>query len=221
MIDAIIILGYFFVMLSVGWTSRRQTADSYWVAERRYDTRRVTASLVATIFGASSTMGIIGLGYSRGLTGSWWSLIGGLTLIPFALLLAPRVRALSVYTLPDILEKAYGKKVAMPAGCTIALAWCGMIAAQLVAGGRLLSSLVDVDFQTALAIVAIVFIVYTFWGGASLGYQNRLLAVDPLHVGASPNIGLPPVLPQFGGWFLGARPGWTPFFSGVASFRLV
>lgn len=165
MFDAIIILGYFCVMLVVGWKSRRQSADSYWVAGRRSGTKRVTASLVATIFGASSTMGIIGLGYSRGLTGSWWSLTGGLALIPFALLLAPRVRALNVYTLPDILERAYGKKVAMPAGCTIALAWCGVIAAQLVAGGRLLSGLVSVDFHTALAIVAVVFILYTFWGG--------------------------------------------------------
>jgi len=165
MIDVIVIAGYFCFMLFVGWRSRRQSADSYWVAERKYDTIRVTASLVATIFGASSTMGIIGLGYLRGLTGAWWALIGGVALVPFALLLAPRVRALEVYTLPDILKKAYGDRVALPAGCMIALAWCGVIAAQLVAGGRLLSGLVPLDFQPALGIVAVVFILYTLWGG--------------------------------------------------------
>ena len=73
MIDLLFIVAYFAVMLFVGWRSRGQSAESYWVAERKYDTGRVTASLVATIFGASSTMGIIGLGYSRGLTGAWWS----------------------------------------------------------------------------------------------------------------------------------------------------
>jgi SSS family solute:Na+ symporter len=165
MADIVVIVAYFAVMLVVGWRSRRQSADSYWVAERRYRTSRVTASLVATIFGASSTMGIIGLGYSRGLTGAWWSLIGGIALIPFGLFLASRVRALSVYTLPDILKKAYGDKVALPAGLMIAIAWCGVIAAQLIAGGRLLSALLPLDFQLALGIVAVVFIVYTFWGG--------------------------------------------------------
>ncbi len=165
MIDLVVIVGYFSIMLFVGWRSRRQTAESYWVAERRYHTGRLTASLVATIFGASSTMGIIGLGYSRGLTGAWWSLIGGIALIPFALLLAGRVRALNVYTLPDILKKAYGQRVAVPAGIMITVAWCGVIAAQLIAGGQLLSGIFSLQFQEALAIVAVVFILYTFWGG--------------------------------------------------------
>ena len=165
MVDLMIVVGYFSMMLFVGWRSRGQSAESYWVAERKYDTRRVSASLVATIFGASSTMGIIGLGYSRGLTGAWWSLIGGMALVPFALLLAGRVRALNVYTLPDILKRAYGVKVAAVAGTMIATAWCGIIAAQLIAGGRLLGGVFSLDFQWALAIVAVVFVMYTFWGG--------------------------------------------------------
>lgn len=165
MIDLIIIIAYFAVMLSVGWKSRHQSADSYWVAERRYSTGRITMSLVATIFGASSTMGIIGLGYSRGLTGAWWSLIGGLALIPFALLLAPRVRSLNVYTLPDILREAYGDRAAVPAGIMIAVAWCGVIAAQLIAGGRLVAGFFSIEFEIALLIVAVVFTLYTFWGG--------------------------------------------------------
>ncbi|MDY6952387.1 MAG: sodium:solute symporter family protein [Thermodesulfobacteriota bacterium] len=165
MIDLVIVAGYFAIMLFVGWRSRRQSAESYWVAGRKYGCGRVTASLVATIFGASSTMGIIGLGYARGLTGAWWSLIGGMALVPFALLLAGRVRALPVYTLPDILKRAYGTKVAVAAGIMIATAWCGIIAAQIIAGGRLLSGLFPLDFQWALAIVAGVFVMYTFWGG--------------------------------------------------------
>ena len=165
MIDPIVIVAYFLVMLVVGWRSRHQSTESYWVAERRYRTSRVAASLVATIFGASSTGGIIGLGYSRGLTGAWWSLIGGIALVPFGLFLASRVRSLHVYTLPDILHRAYGDKVALPAGLMIALAWCGVIAAQMIAGGRLLSGVLSLDFQLALGIVAVVFIVYTFWGG--------------------------------------------------------
>lgn len=165
MIDLMVIAGYLALMLFVGWRSRAQTAEGYWIAERRYGAGKITASLVATIFGASSTMGVIGLGYARGLTGAWWSMIGGIVLIPFGLFLASRVRALSVYTLPDILKNAYGEKVAVPAGLMIALSWLGVIAAQLIAGGRLLQAIFPMDFQLALAVVTVVFTLYTFWGG--------------------------------------------------------
>jgi SSS family solute:Na+ symporter len=165
MLDVIIVVVYFAAMLGVGWRSRHQSADSYWVAGRQYGSGRITLSLLATIFGASSTMGIIGLGYARGLTGAWWSLIGGIGLIPFALFLAGPVRRLNVYTLPDILKDAYGDRVAVPAGVMIAVAWCGVIAAQLVAGGRLVSDLFSMHPEAALAVVAVVFTLYTLWGG--------------------------------------------------------
>jgi SSS family solute:Na+ symporter len=45
------------------------------------------------------------------------------------------------------------------------VAWCGVVAAQLIAGGRLLAGFLGLDFQLALALVAIVFTLYTFWGG--------------------------------------------------------
>ena len=163
--DLILVIAYFVVMLLVGWKSRHLSADAYWVAERSYRGGRIAVSLTATVFGASSTMGIIGLGYSRGLTGAWWSLVGGLALIPFGFFLASRVRELKVYTLPDILKRAYGDRVAVPAGLMIAVAWCGVVAAQLVAGGRLIAGLSPLDFQASLAIVAVVFTLYTFWGG--------------------------------------------------------
>jgi SSS family solute:Na+ symporter len=165
MLDGIIVAGYLGVMLWVGWRSRRQSAESYWIAERRVRTGSITASLVATIFGASSTLGIIGLGYSRGLTGAWWSLVGGLALILFGLFLAERVRARGVYTLPDILEKAYGTRVSVPAATMIVVAWCGVVAAQMIAGARLVAGIFPVEYHVALAGVAAVFIVYTYWGG--------------------------------------------------------
>ncbi len=122
-------------------------------------------SLVATIFGASSTIGIIGLGYSRGLTGAWWSLVGAAALLPFGLFLAARVRGLEVYTLPDILKKAYGNRVAVPAAVVIAVAWCGVVAAQMTAGALLLSGILQLDYTWALAVVAVAFVLYTYWGG--------------------------------------------------------
>ena len=165
MVDLAMVGAYLAIMIGVGWKARNASADCYWVAERRYGTAHVAASLVATIFGATSTVGIIGLGYSRGLTGSWWALIGGLSLFPFALFLAARVRRLEVYTLPDILDRAYGKRVAMAGAAVIALAWCGVVAAQMVAGAHLLGGVFFLPFRVALSVVAVAFVLYTLWGG--------------------------------------------------------
>ena len=165
MVDLMIVGGYLTFMLGVGWRARKASADAYWVADRRYGTSPVAASLVATIFGASSTVGIIGLGYSRGLTGAWWALVGGLALVPFAFFLARRVREMEVYTLPDILHRAYGKRVEMAGGVVISVAWCGVVAAQIVAGAHLLGGVFSLPFRMALTVVAVVFVLYTLWGG--------------------------------------------------------
>jgi SSS family solute:Na+ symporter len=165
MIDLVMVGGYLLVMLGVGWRARKSSADSYWVAERRYSTGPVTASLVATVFGASSTVGLIGLGYARGMTGAWWSLAGGLALLPFGLFLAARIRALEVYTLPDVLDRAYGKGVAAAGAAVISLAWCGVVAAQIVAGAHLLGAVFSLPFRGAMAAVAVAFVLYTLWGG--------------------------------------------------------
>jgi SSS family solute:Na+ symporter len=165
MIDAVVVIIYLCGMLAVGWRSRGQSAESYWVADRRCGTSRISMSLIATIFGASSTIGIIGLGYSQGLTAAWWTLIGAVALLPFGFVLAARVRTLGVYTLPDILERSYGKRVSVPAATMIVVAWCGIVAAQMIAGARLMSGLMALEYPAALAVVAVVFVLYTFWGG--------------------------------------------------------
>ena len=165
MIDSVVVVAYLAVMLLVGWRARRQSPESYWVADRRYASGNVAISLTATIFGASSTIGIIGLGYSRGLTAAWWSLVGAIALVPFGLFLAARVRRLEVYTLPDILERAYGNRVAVPAALMIAIAWSGIVAAQMTAGALLLSGILPMSYSWALAVVAVAFVLYTYWGG--------------------------------------------------------
>ncbi|MEJ2237078.1 MAG: sodium:solute symporter family protein [Gemmatimonadales bacterium] len=165
MIDAVVLIVYLCAMVLVGWRSRGRSAESYWVADRNCGTPRISVSLIATTFGASSTIGIIGLGYSRGLTAAWWSLVGAIALLPFGFVLAARVRALRVYTLPDIIEHAYGKQVSVPAATMIVVAWCGVVAAQMIAGARLISGVMALEYSLALAVVAVVFVLYTFWGG--------------------------------------------------------
>ncbi|MCJ7630324.1 MAG: hypothetical protein MUO50_18270, partial [Longimicrobiales bacterium] len=65
----------------------------------------------------------------------------------------------------DILHRAYGRKVALVGGGIIVLAWCGVVAAQIVAGALLLGSVFSISFNGTLAVVTVVFVLYTLWGG--------------------------------------------------------
>ncbi len=172
-----IIVGTFLLgMILVGILSmkRIKSASSYFVADRKATTPAVTGSLLATIIGGSSTIGIAGLGYSKGLVGAWWMLVGAIGLLLLSVWFAERVRNYEVYTLPEILRKQYGgNAVRIIASVLIATAWLGIIAAQIIAAGRILSVLWPGQSVLLMVIAGSVFIIYTLLGG-----QYSILRTD-------------------------------------------
>ena len=172
-----IIAGVFLLgMILVGLLSFKKikNASSYFVADRKAGTPAVTGSLLATIIGGSSTIGIAGLGYSKGLVGAWWMLVGAIGLLVLSVCFAERVRGYAVYTLPEILEKQYGgNTIRIIASVLIAAAWLGIIAAQIIAAGKILSVLWPGQSSLLMIIAGAVFITYTFLGG-----QYSILRTD-------------------------------------------
>ena len=102
MLPLIIIIIYFVVMIGLGLSTCKQAknAGSFFVAGRSGSTLFITGSLLATIIGASATIGMAGLGFTRGLTGAWWILVGSVGLIVLGFLFARKVREYGFYTLP-------------------------------------------------------------------------------------------------------------------------
>jgi SSS family solute:Na+ symporter len=173
----IAIIGIFLVgMILVGLFSMKKIKDtsSYFVADRKGSSTAITGSLLATIMGGSSTIGIAGLGYSKGLVGAWWMLVGAIGLLILSFWLAKKVRNYAVFTLPEILEKQYGGNTTkVIASLLIATAWLGIIAGQIIAAGKILSVLFPGQLNLLMTIAASVFILYTVLGG-----QYSILRTD-------------------------------------------
>lgn len=171
------ILAVFFIaMLAIGGYSAMKIKGpaSYFVADRSSGSLLITGSLLATILGGSSTIGLTGLGYQKGLVGAWWLLVGSAGLLLLALWLARKIREYAVYTLPEILEKQYGGKTTrVSASVVIAAAWLGIIAGQIIAAGKILSTLWPGHLEGFMALAAAVFVVYTILGG-----QYSILRTD-------------------------------------------
>jgi SSS family solute:Na+ symporter len=178
MINVVIIAVFLFGMIIVGLVSfkRIKSLNSFYVGDRSGGTISITGSLLATIIGGSSTLGIAGLGYAKGLVGAWWMLVGSIGLGVVAFWLARRIREYGVYTLPEILERQYGSNVIrIIASLLISISWVGIIAGQIIAAGKILSLLWPENLNAVMIVVGSIFVLYTVLGG-----QYSIIRTDVL-----------------------------------------
>ncbi|MFC2065518.1 sodium:solute symporter [Chloroflexota bacterium] len=200
MTQLIIIILFFLGTLAIGVVSKAKTrgADDFFVAGRKSSSLFVTGSLLATIIGGSATVGMAGLGFKQGLTGAWWLLVGSIGLICLGLFFAKKVRRLALYTLPELVETQYGRRMALATSVLIVVAWIGITAAQIIAAGKILSILGLGSPVMWMVIFTFVFVAYTVLGG-----QYAIIRTDTLQaliVFAGIFGGLALLLSRLGGW---------------------
>jgi len=179
MLELLIIAVYFLGMIAVGIVSRRgaRGTDDFFVAGRKGSSLFITGSLLATIVGGSATVGMAGLGFTQGLTGVWWLLVGSIGLVILGLFFAKKVRKFALYTLPELVKEQYDGRVALAASILIVVAWIGVIAAQIVAAGQIMSVLGIGNPLWWMVLFTLVFIVYTVLGG-----QHAIIRTDSLQI---------------------------------------
>ena len=167
LLHVVVILAYFAAMIGIGLFSRRSagSASGFFVADRSCSPLLITGTLVATIVGGSATVGLAGLGFSRGLTGSWWLLVGSIGLVVLGLLLGDKVRGSGLYTLPQLAAKQYSSQAGIAASAVVVIAWMGVIAGQIVASGKILSVLQMGSPELWMVLFTAVFVTYTVIGG--------------------------------------------------------
>jgi len=175
MLELIVIAVYFLVMIAIGLYNRQRAKkmEDFFIAGRKSSAWFVIGSLLATIIGGSATVGMAGLGFSRGLTGAWWLLVGSIGLTVLGLFFAEKVRGFGLITLPSLIEKQYDRRVAIAASILIILAWIGIIAGQIIAAGRILSVIGIGSPLLWMTVFTIVFVAYTVLGG-----QQAILRTD-------------------------------------------
>jgi SSS family solute:Na+ symporter len=198
--ELIIIIIYFLAMLAIGVVSQRKTrqADDFFVAGRKGSSLFITGSLLATIIGGSATVGMAGLGFKQGLTGAWWLLAGSIGLICLGLFFARKVRSLALYTLPELVEKQYDRRMALATSILIVVAWIGVTAAQIIAAGKILSILGMGGPVFWMIIFSLVFIAYTALGGQYAIIRTDALQAVIIFGGIFGGLAL--LLSRLGGW---------------------
>ena len=176
------VIAYLAALTVVGfWRSKRvHTGDDFLVAGRTLPARVLVFTLLSTWIGSGSLFAGAGLGYRAGFPALWQS-TGAWVGIALVYFLAPRVRRLAQYTVPDVLEMRYGRWGRILGTLTTVLAYTTIAAYQFRGGGRLLNLVAGLDPRTGAFITAAFCIAYTVFAGmlsvAYLDVANGLMMV--------------------------------------------
>ncbi|WP_420319158.1 sodium:solute symporter family protein [Ekhidna sp.] len=149
---------------------KNKTSDDYYVAGRNVSSWHIGLSVVATDVGGGFSIGLGGLGFTMGLSGSWLLFTGLIGAWMAAVLLIPKVFQLpgiqKLTTLPQIFEFFYGKRVAVLAGIITTIGYLGFTSSQIIAGAKLASGTFEgFSVNHAVLLMGIVAVGYTILGG--------------------------------------------------------
>ena len=171
-IDLSIFIIYMLVMLGVGFFFLRKNkgADDYYVGGRSMNSFHIGLSVVATDVGGGFSIGLGGLGFAIGISGSWMLFTGLIGAWLSAVFLIPKVKNTKAfknfYTFPEIFGSIYSPRVALLAGIISAIGYIGFTSSQILAGAKLASgSFAGLDIETALLIMGGIAVGYTVMGG--------------------------------------------------------
>jgi len=171
-VDLTIFILYIVALLGFGYFffQRNKSGDDYYVGGRKMKSYHVGLSVVATDVGGGFSIGLGGLGFVMGLSGSWMLFTGLIGAWLAAVFLIPKIKQNKVfddaYTFPQVFEHYYSANVALVAAFISAIGYAGFTSSQMLAGAKLASgTFADLDQTMALYIMGTVAVVYTVLGG--------------------------------------------------------
>jgi SSS family solute:Na+ symporter len=171
-IDLSIFVVYFILMLGIGFffLTKNKSTEDYYVGGRTMGSLHVGLSVVATDVGGGFSIGLGGLGFIMGISGSWMLFTGLIGAWLSAVVLIPKVSGLArtkrLFTFPQLFKHFYNGRVALVAGIISAIGYLGFTSSQILAGAKLASVSFDgLSMNTALWVMGAIAVVYTVLGG--------------------------------------------------------
>ncbi len=171
-IDLSIFFAYLVAMLGVGvhFLRKNKNTEDYYVGGRELSSLHIGLSVVATDVGGGFSIGLGGLGFTMGISGSWLLFTGLLGAWLSGVLLIPKVADLArrkgFLSFPQFLEFVFDKRVALIAGVISAIGYLGFTSSQILAGAKLAAATFNgLTIDNALLVMGVIAIVYTVMGG--------------------------------------------------------
>jgi len=211
-IDFLVFGFYMCGVLGIGYYHFRKNknTEDYYVGSRSMGSVHVGLSIVATDVGGGFSIGLGGLGYVMGLSGSWLLFTGLIGAWFTALFIIPKIKSVDakhqMLTYPDFLRFRYNDRVALLAAVISGIGYMGFTGAQVLAGAKLASGtfITSAPFglsplQFSLFIIAVITVLYTVIGGLkAVIYTDTIQWI--ILLGGLILVTIPVTLFKIGGW---------------------
>lgn len=205
-LDYAIFFAYLIILIGVGLYHYFKTSDigDYYLGGRKIGAFHIGMSVVATDVGGGFSIGLGGLGFAIGLSGSWMLFTGLIGAWISAVWLIPKVfKVLSskeFYTMPQLMHHFYGPRVAFTAGLISFVGYLGFTASQILAGAKLASATFEgISFTHLLIIMGVFTVLYTALGGLKAVIYTDTIQWLILMLGLL-FLGIPYAYMAVGGW---------------------
>lgn len=170
-----IIMIYFALTIAIGIIAMKKSKSSDAFHGAGLGVFMCVAAGTGEWLGGTSTTGVSEYGYAYGISGAWYTIANGVGVMFLALLFAKLYRSLDTVTVPGIVEKFIGVKARVVASVMLTFVMIVVGTSQIIAAGTLGVSVLGMDYNTAVIVLGIGFIIYTLAGGMNaVGYTNVL-----------------------------------------------
>jgi len=168
-LDISLLVIYAVICIGIGiWSSRKQKADDYLIANRNLGTFAFVSTVVASYIGGAAIVAYIAYVYQFGISAIMVYLgtgVGYLFFIKYALKIRREGKKGDFHTMSDWFYKYFNKKVGFLSALIITIVFFGMLTNQFIAGTSILSSMSGLSYELALLISGIVILIYLTLGG--------------------------------------------------------
>jgi SSS family solute:Na+ symporter len=191
----IIVIAVMFILGIIPY-ARAKTYDQFLVAERKigyFQTICVSVGLCLAGY-----IGVVGLAYIFGLSGSWFFIMLALGFLICSVTIFTRLRRLERYNITDVYNERYGRTSMFVAAVPTLFSYAAILSIGFVGSGLVISAMTGLDLRITTTIMGILFtmkVVVGGWPGTSYTTTFQTL------------IGLPVVfgiaffaIQQVGGW---------------------
>lgn len=181
-IDLIIVIVFFMGLLGVSYVASRKVknAEDFTVAGGNLNFTILLGTIIASVIGASATLGRAGKAYEVGfiIILSAFAYAVGLVLFGY---LSGHIRKLNIWTIPEALGTRYGSEIRVITGFMLVLAVIALFGAQLIAMGYATIAIVGdigISYNQAIFGTGLLIILYTILGGLlAVAYTDLIQAV--------------------------------------------
>ena len=157
------------ITVFIGWVTGKRVkgkVENYYVAGRRLSFLMVGLALVAQSIDGNATLGNSSLGFDFGFwAGAALSIGLALSLFLLGLFFAPKLNSLKLLTLADFFGRKYNRTVEVLASLLMLLSFGVLLAGNLAAVAILLNLFFNVNYQTSVALICLVAVLYSIRGG--------------------------------------------------------